>query len=120
MRGKGKSKWLGVATEQPTGSEDPLHSGGDEGEVNAMDFIYENPLTFDENHIYIPVFLVHIAQEFAFNASTAHEPKSWTKAMSRPDAHLWMKAAEDEIDALIRNGTWDVVELPTGRKAIGS
>nr|GEW20992.1 ribonuclease H-like domain-containing protein [Tanacetum cinerariifolium] len=29
-------------------------------------------------------------------------------------------ADSSEMNALLRNGTWDIVELPTGRKAIGS
>ncbi|XP_021727451.1 uncharacterized protein LOC110694594 [Chenopodium quinoa] len=32
----------------------------------------------------------------------------------------WHKAMQDEIDALERNGTWSVVDLPPGKRAIGS
>ena len=35
-------------------------------------------------------------------------------------AHLgWRSAMIEEMDALIANGTWDLVRLPTGKKVIG-
>ena len=32
----------------------------------------------------------------------------------------WLKAAQDELQSLIENGTFELVQLPPGRKAIGS
>ncbi|GJR41846.1 ribonuclease H-like domain-containing protein [Tanacetum coccineum] len=32
----------------------------------------------------------------------------------------WIDAMNPEMDALLRNGTWELVDLPEGRKAIGS
>ena len=42
--------------------------------------------------------------------------------MKRPpgERNHWYKAALDEIQSLIENGTFELVELPPGRKAIGS
>src|ERR1700733_10154909 len=40
--------------------------------------------------------------------------------MKSPDAELWQQAAEEEINSLIANKTWDIVPLPKDRKAIGS
>ena len=40
--------------------------------------------------------------------------------MSHPDAHKWLEAARVEMDQLIKNGTWERVQLPQDRKAIGS
>ena len=38
-----------------------------------------------------------------------------------PDEHeQWLKAAQDEIQSLVENGTFELVRLPPGRKAIGS
>jgi hypothetical protein len=63
----------------------------------------------------------HEALEHAFVAGTdASKPKSFHKAMQRPDANLWYKAAVKEMQAHIENGTWELVKLPPGRKAIGS
>jgi hypothetical protein len=38
--------------------------------------------------------------------------------LKNKDAEQWMKAVNTEIDALQRNETWDLVELPKDRKAI--
>ncbi|MCO5569478.1 hypothetical protein L7F22_023190 [Adiantum nelumboides] len=32
----------------------------------------------------------------------------------------WESAMDDEMDALVKNDTWDLVHLPSGKKAIGS
>ena len=58
--------------------------------------------------------------EFAFTASVGPEPSSYRQALKRSDVDLWTKAAEEELDAHTRNGTWELADLPTGRKAIGS
>src|SRR5713101_2129528 len=39
--------------------------------------------------------------------------------MARSDAVQWKLAAEEELDAHSRNGTWELCDLPQGRKAIG-
>ena len=40
--------------------------------------------------------------------------------VSKVVAHLdWCNVMIEEMDALIDNGTWDLVRLPTGKKAIG-
>lgn len=60
------------------------------------------------------------AYDEVFKAS-AHgsEPRSFAEAMRRPDADKWFDAANLEIQQLLDNGTWEVVQLPPGRKAIG-
>ncbi|GJT87072.1 ribonuclease H-like domain-containing protein [Tanacetum coccineum] len=45
------------------------------------------------------------------------EPKSLSEASKFPH---WIDAINQEMNALLRNGTWYIVELPKGRKAIGS
>lgn len=60
--------------------------------------------------------------ERAFGAATRPEdaPASFAHAMAGPDAAKWKEATQAEIDALLANGTWELVPLPKGRKAIGS
>jgi hypothetical protein len=40
--------------------------------------------------------------------------------MSGPDADKWYEAGMAEMQAHFENGTWQLVQLPAGRKAIGS
>ena len=58
--------------------------------------------------------------EFAGVAGDFYEPNTYKQAMKSPDAELWQQAAEEEINSLNANGTWDIVPLPKDRKAIGS
>ncbi|GJX65826.1 hypothetical protein Tco_0300169 [Tanacetum coccineum] len=46
-----------------------------------------------------------------------HEPKSYSEAAS--DIR-WIKAMNQEMEALNRNGTWIITDLHVGRKPIGS
>src|SRR5579862_1368518 len=46
------------------------------------------------------------------------DPASFSEAMSRPDHESWWKASCDEIAAVIKNRTWELVNLPPGKKAI--
>ena len=46
------------------------------------------------------------------------DPQSYTEAMKSPDAQKWREAIQVEYDSLLENGTWKVVDLPPGRKAL--
>ena len=48
------------------------------------------------------------------------EPSTFHEAVEGEEATLWMTAMQEEIDALYKNLTWDLVPLPKGRKAIGN
>ena len=48
------------------------------------------------------------------------EPKSIEEAINSPEKSKWEKAMETEMQSLKANKVWDLVELPKGRKAIGS
>jgi len=60
------------------------------------------------------------AVEFVFSTTTVMEPRSLAEALKRPDAAEWVKAALSEIEAHVQNGTWELAQLPPGRRAIGS
>lgn len=47
------------------------------------------------------------------------DPTTVSDALSRPDAGKWKEALGKEYASLMDNGTWALVELPEGRKAIG-
>jgi hypothetical protein len=59
------------------------------------------------------------AVDFALFSSPDIEPKSLAEAMKRPDADKFIEAAIEEINAHIDNGTWELVQLPPGKKPIG-
>ncbi len=46
------------------------------------------------------------------------EPRSLSEARRRPDAAQWIAAAEEEIAALMRNDTWELVTTPPGAKVL--
>jgi Reverse transcriptase (RNA-dependent DNA polymerase)/gag-polypeptide of LTR copia-type len=57
------------------------------------------------------------------SAHVAHadEPQTYRQAVSGPDASHWLQAMQAEAQSLISKHTWDAeVDLPPGRKAIGS
>jgi hypothetical protein len=47
-------------------------------------------------------------------------PNSYREAMASPEAHLWLEAMTEEINAITRNGTFLLVRLPPGRTTIGA
>jgi hypothetical protein len=52
-------------------------------------------------------------------ASTA-EPTSYRQSQQLSDTDLWHTACEEEMEAHRLNGTWEIVKLPPGKRAIGS
>lgn len=50
--------------------------------------------------------------------NTTNVPISPEEALSGPDAHLWRKAMEDEMNAHKVNKTWTLTNLPVDKKAI--
>ncbi|GKD88724.1 ribonuclease H-like domain-containing protein [Tanacetum coccineum] len=55
--------------------------------------------------------------DFVVESKVKYEPKSYFEASKYPH---WTDAMNQEMDALLRNGTWEIVQIPEGRKAIGS
>lgn len=53
---------------------------------------------------------------FATNLNKTVEPQSFFEASSDPS---WVKAMNEEMEALYRNKTWVVTDLPSNRKPIG-
>ncbi|CAI7822559.1 unnamed protein product [Closterium sp. NIES-53] len=48
------------------------------------------------------------------------EPATLKQVLESSDAEEWKKAMESELKSIEENGTWELVELPEGRKAITS
>lgn len=48
------------------------------------------------------------------------EPRTIKEALGGKESKMWKTAMEDEIKSLNENKTWELVDLPSGGKAIGS
>lgn len=48
-----------------------------------------------------------------------HEPQTYKEAMSSSEFSCWKEAIQSEIDSILSNETWKIVDLPPGIKPIG-
>ena len=46
-------------------------------------------------------------------------PRTIEEAYSSPDADYWKEAVMSEMDSIMSNGNWEVVERPYGCKPVG-
>jgi hypothetical protein len=68
-------------------------------------------------YVYIPLV---DAVEYALSTDITIEPRTLAEALTRPDADKYVESAIEEVKAHLDNGTWTVVRLPKGKRAIGS
>ena len=47
------------------------------------------------------------------------DPRSYKEVMTSSSAPLWKEAINSEIESIMHNHTWEIVDLPTGAKTIG-
>ena len=52
----------------------------------------------------------------SFALSTFYEPHTYREVHTDP---LWQQAMNEELDALHKNNTWDVGDLPPGQSVVG-
>jgi len=46
------------------------------------------------------------------------EPKCYDKALQDENSSKWELAIKDEMDSLLRNQTWELTEMPAGKKVL--
>ena len=46
------------------------------------------------------------------------EPKCYEEALQDENSNKWELIMNDEIDSLLRNQTWELIELPVRKKAL--
>ena len=51
---------------------------------------------------------------------TDDDPINVKKVVNSEDSDLWKKAMDEEMDSLDKNEAWQLVQLPAGRKYVGS
>ncbi|XP_022899289.1 uncharacterized protein LOC111412586 [Olea europaea var. sylvestris] len=57
---------------------------------------------------------------FLVSPANSEEPSSVQEALSCPAKEKWKNAMEEEMESMKSNQVWDLVDLPSGRKAIGN
>ena len=67
----------------------------------------------------IPSDYVVYLQESDYNIGAKNDPETFSQAMSCKKSNLWHDAMKEEMNSMMSNGVWDLVELPNEAKAIG-
>jgi hypothetical protein len=62
--------------------------------------------------------MAHYAFIAAQDITDAAEPSSYLEAISCDNSSKWLIAMNDEFESLQRNSTWDLVELPEGKRPL--
>jgi hypothetical protein len=86
--------------------------------MQGLSSVYDNDAIFELTDAFEHVF--HTAALKVTSPSGATEPKLFQEAMAGPDTDQWYQAAAAEMQAYLKNGTWELLKLPAGQKAIGS
>ena len=60
----------------------------------------------------------YACHHYAFHMGQVDEPTSMQEALQSDHAREWKEAADAEYESLMEHGTWELAELPKGRKAI--
>ena len=68
----------------------------------------------------VDIVPVLAAMDYALPTVRMTKPRTLAKAMTRPDAAKWLEVAYSELQAHVTNGTWELAQLPPGKRAIGS
>ena len=70
------------------------------------------------------MFLVERNRQVVLNKipilfNTENDPKTFEEAMASRDSAFWKEVVNDEMDSILSNNTWVLVDLPTSSKPIG-
>lgn len=76
--------------------------------------------TGQHNDPTVALIVEESAYAFAVNCTTSKDPSTVREALEGQDAAHWIEAMKAELQNLVSKGTFKEVELPAGRKAIGS
>ena len=61
----------------------------------------------------------HHVHHVAYNVCQITEPRTMEEALASNQAKEWKAAADSEYESLMENQTWELMELPHGRKPVG-
>ena len=60
-----------------------------------------------------------VSNQISYCFNIEADPKTYEEAMNSQDAPFWKEAINDEMDSIMGNKTWKLVDLPPGSKPIG-
>ncbi len=113
-------EWREQPSFDPDTSEDELLLHSDQESVNVASMLQMDAVLTLESAFDVAFSMLAPHTAFATKSSPHGEPRSFAEAMCTPEADQWYKAAETEIQGLMENGTWELVNLPHDKKAISS
>nr|KAJ0208085.1 hypothetical protein LSAT_V11C500252480 [Lactuca sativa] len=61
-----------------------------------------------------------VIREVIFSINLDDDPNTFTEAMMSKDAPLWKETTNEKIRSIMGNGTWELSDLPKGKRHIGS
>ena len=77
------------------------------------------PVRYGQNEYADLTTVQDYVHHVAYNAGQILEQKSLEEALTSEHGKQWKDAADSEYESLMKNETWKLVELPSGRKPIG-
>uniref|UniRef100_A0A2N9J2D4 Uncharacterized protein n=1 Tax=Fagus sylvatica TaxID=28930 RepID=A0A2N9J2D4_FAGSY len=60
-----------------------------------------------------------VLSKLPFVGNVEEDPNTYSEAMASRDAAFWREAINDEMDSILSNNTWVLVDLPPGSNTIG-
>lgn len=84
--------------------------------VRFNDYVVQGKHNYGVEHTLNYSFLNNLNKYFVSNINKTIEPKSYEEASHDPN---WGSSMNEEMEALHRNHTWDIIDLPKNRKPIG-
>ncbi|KAL0541446.1 hypothetical protein IC582_021491 [Cucumis melo] len=71
---------------------------------------------------FLSTFIVERRDEIDCNFTNLYlideDPKTYQEALNSVDSSMWKEAIKSELDSLVMNHTWELVDLPMGNKPI--
>lgn len=111
-----------LSAEESDGNPDEDVSQGEHSQVQEEQPVLRRSTREGVRPRYLDDFFTE-QDDITFTASRSSEindPKSIAEALKCEDASEWQDAMKSELESIEANETWDLTELPPGRKAIGS
>ncbi|CAI7792236.1 unnamed protein product [Closterium sp. NIES-54] len=101
--------------------EEAAAEGGDGEKLTAGADVAEQQLGNEEALLILPHGYDPDEEDepaYCFLAPAPEEPASMEEALAGPDREKWLVSRDAEYQSLLGNGTWDLVVLPEGKKAV--